>query len=372
MSITPGSFEFQLLFFFSICVLAVKLFIILFIGKQIIRRTKEDGFFTLDAFFGTLILVLGLFIGRIFLIYFDFYLTEFDPDNYYLMPNIIVYKISQLVVFLGILSVFYITETKVLELKTKGFLSYALLVPALFIFFYPVNSSEDFEFYNLLNFMIMSIIGIIPLVYCYLGIKTPAFRKSSFLFATGILVYLLGTILVGEAVLSSIRDVYGPESHLFVYFLNLLFKFIGLTVATYGIIGFRPFDRAKKEKKYKKKEYPIVKELEAEAKKRFIELLALSKPGDISHHRHPSEEEVSFFREQNVCIVCRGNILHYNFICDCTALYCEKCAHAIEDEENACWACNSPIDESKPTTPFEEEIIEERAKDFEKAHKGKK
>jgi len=115
-----------------------------------------------------------------------------------------------------------------------------------------------------------------------------------------------------------------------------------------------------------------LKDLEAEAKKKFIELLAFSKPGDISEKREISDEEVTFFREQNVCIVCRGNILYYNFMCDCSALYCEKCAHAIENAENACWACNTPIDDSKPSTPFEKKVIEETAQEFGKKNKGKK
>jgi hypothetical protein len=59
-------------------------------------------------------------------------------------------------------------------------------------------------------------------------------------------------------------------------------------------------------------------------------------------------------------------------MCDCTALYCEKCAHAIENAENACWACNVPLDESKPSTPFEKEILKERTKEFKKIHKSKK
>jgi hypothetical protein len=363
MTISPNSFEFQLLFVFSMCVLVFKLIIILFLGRQIVRKTKEDGYLTIDLFFGTFLLVVALFVTRIFLVYFDFYLTEFDPERYYLMPNILVYKIAQLITFLGILAIVFITETKVLELKTKGYISYALLVPALFLFFYPVNSAAEFAFYNLLNIMLMSTLAPIPLIYFYIGIKNPAYRKSSLLFATGVAVYVIGTVIVGEAILSSIRSTFGPQSHLFVYFLNLVLKFVGLAMAAYGISNYVTIKRVKKEKKYEKKAYPIMKKMEAEAKMKFVELLAMSNPGDISHHRHPSEEEVSFFREQNVCIVCRGDILYYNFMCDCHALYCEKCAHAIEDAENACWACNSPIDESKPTTPFEEEIIEERAQE---------
>ncbi len=36
----------------------------------------------------------------------------------------------------------------------------------------------------------------------------------------------------------------------------------------------------------------------------------------------------------------------------CDALYCFNCSQAIADLENACWACNAPIDESKPVKPY--------------------
>jgi len=41
-------------------------------------------------------------------------------------------------------------------------------------------------------------------------------------------------------------------------------------------------------------------------------------------------------------------------------MYCEKCARALIDSENACWVCNLPMDKSKPSKPFkiEEEVIE--------------
>ena len=75
MTISPNSFECQLLFVFSMCVLVFMLIIILFLGRQIVRRTKEDGYLNIDLLFGTFLLVLALFITRIFLVYFDFFLT---------------------------------------------------------------------------------------------------------------------------------------------------------------------------------------------------------------------------------------------------------------------------------------------------------
>jgi hypothetical protein len=73
----------------------------------------------------------------------------------------------------------------------------------------------------------------------------------------------------------------------------------------------------------------------------------------VSRHKHKqvTEEEVKFYREQTICLVCKNHLIGYtlNFICfECRALYCAKCARAISKLENACWACNNPIDESKP------------------------
>lgn len=63
-----------------------------------------------------------------------------------------------------------------------------------------------------------------------------------------------------------------------------------------------------------------------------------------------TEEEVSISKEKKICLVCKGKISGYDvYICPgCDTLYCEKCAHAIETLENACWVCNEPIDKSKP------------------------
>ncbi|MFX1321355.1 MAG: hypothetical protein ACFFAQ_06900 [Promethearchaeota archaeon] len=71
------------------------------------------------------------------------------------------------------------------------------------------------------------------------------------------------------------------------------------------------------------------------------------KPGEIS------EEEVTFFREQKICLVCKGVVKGFNYICsECDALYCENCARTLTDLENACWVCNAPFDNTKPTKPF--------------------
>jgi len=66
--------------------------------------------------------------------------------------------------------------------------------------------------------------------------------------------------------------------------------------------------------------------------------------------RKVTEEEVSVSKEKKVCLVCKGRVTRYDiYICPkCNSLYHQKCAKVLEGNENACWACDAPFDESRP------------------------
>ncbi len=80
-----------------------------------------------------------------------------------------------------------------------------------------------------------------------------------------------------------------------------------------------------------------------------------------------TEEKVVISKETKICLVCRGVVLRFSYICECGANYCENCARALSDLENVCWACEVPIDCSKPVKQYKKE--EERVKVDEKAKK---
>jgi len=67
-----------------------------------------------------------------------------------------------------------------------------------------------------------------------------------------------------------------------------------------------------------------------------------------------TEERVAVSKEKKVCLVCRGDVLRFSYICTCGAIYCQKCAQAVTDLENVCWSCDAPIDYSKPIKEYEE------------------
>ena len=68
-----------------------------------------------------------------------------------------------------------------------------------------------------------------------------------------------------------------------------------------------------------------------------------------------SEEKIAISKEKKICLVCRGDVLRFSYICGCGAIYCGNCAQALTSLENICWACDFPIDFLKPSKQHKED-----------------
>jgi len=69
------------------------------------------------------------------------------------------------------------------------------------------------------------------------------------------------------------------------------------------------------------------------------------------------QTEVTIHKEQKICIVCRGKVSRFTYICECGAIYCDNCARALTNLENICWVCDAPIDYAKPIKSYKKEGI---------------
>lgn len=59
------------------------------------------------------------------------------------------------------------------------------------------------------------------------------------------------------------------------------------------------------------------------------------------------EDKIAIHKEKKICLVCRGEVLKFSYICECGAIYCDNCARALSNLENVCWVCDIPIDSLK-------------------------
>ncbi|MFX1349016.1 MAG: tetratricopeptide repeat protein [Promethearchaeota archaeon] len=82
----------------------------------------------------------------------------------------------------------------------------------------------------------------------------------------------------------------------------------------------------------------------------------------LSLTSHIREEKIAIHKEKKICLVCRGIVLRYSYLCECGAIYCEHCVRALTNLENVCWACNIPIDYCKPVKLYKEEELGEKKK----------
>jgi len=76
----------------------------------------------------------------------------------------------------------------------------------------------------------------------------------------------------------------------------------------------------------------------------------------IKQREEVVEDDIVLSKEKHFCLVHKGPIEGYNFICPtCNAYYCIRCVEAIKELENACWSCGKPLDPSQPIKSLEEE-----------------
>ncbi len=186
-------------------------------------------------------------------------------------------------------------------------------------------------------FFLSNLCGV--LVALFKGIQSEGIIKKKFkLLAIG------GFIILGFSIIDG-------------FFSNLeYFLFITRIGVVFGCLIMYWALREEKEEKVK-----ITKEIKVKG-----DLFRISK----YRRENITEEEISISKEKKICLVCKGKVGGFSFICnECGAFYCDKCAKAMIDLENMCWVCNTLIDPSKPSKPYEKEVSDIDSKILEKGEK---
>jgi len=295
-------------------------FIIVFSFERIIKRTK---------FVLSILLVVQAIIVLI--------LPFREGASLYFVNISFVYALCVYIIIL-----FYFTKWSKLELKSISALQ---LNSALFFGLSMTLANPDFLVLNAiplyiapLFFITASIIAITPVTI------NPEYFSKALKFW-----YIFGT---GQIITMSIFSIYFIFLAIF-YGLPYYFSFYAFIVTfLLFLVNYFAIDNIKNQGK-------------REEKGSLPNILAIfSKPKGIT------EEEVSLYRDKAICLVCKGNIEGFSYICgNCKALYCQKCAISLVSIENLCWACDSPIDKSKPVKKYEQESVKV---EFEKKTKNSK
>ncbi len=238
MSNPLTTFDFNFSFILTIILINVKLFLALYILLKMLERKKETGQFPSGFILGIFIFVISMLVSRILFFYFDFYLTKLDPNEFYKMPAILVWKIAMLITTFGATIFLYITDRSIMDFKFKGLLAYLLLILGIIQFFYPVNSSEDFQIVSIFELRFLILIIIIPSYFLYLAWKPSIQRFPCICLALGIIFYGFGAFLQSEPVIILVIGIFGNTIRIPMYLLSLISKSVGLFLTVQGVILF--------------------------------------------------------------------------------------------------------------------------------------
>jgi hypothetical protein len=251
-----------------------------------------------------------------------------------------------------------IPEKKQLKLLIFAFIIVSFSFFEIFLFLDPSGAisfiSPDMLGENLIIYHFtmghISTISMLITIPVYLGLCGYGFLNKSF-HSTGVLKKKYRYISFGIFFYtgSGLLEGIGFFSNLLIFsriglFLSILFWYLGL-----------------REEPAEKVKIKVKKQIKT--KEGLIRLT--ERPSQIT------EEEIFLYKEKKICIVCKGQATGFNiFVCpSCDMLYCRTCAEALSNLENTCWACNNPIDNSKPIKPEKEVEFESIVEQGESAKK---
>ena len=262
-----------------------------------------------------------------------------------------------LITWIGI-AVMYWQLEKYVFINNKYFLTYCSIIEG-------TVSIINYFWFNLVTFWICVYLYFVAAYFASFFFVNLARKTPSGPIRNGCLLISLGQTLFAFSVMIDL-----PETGFFLYSLGInspeiLIRFTSpitlISGAIFFILGFKTVYLIKPTQD-REHELEETKIQFGTLKTSLIDPLTKSRPDKIS------KEEVTYFKEQKICLVCKGKVAGFNvFICSgCDVLYCKRCARELSKLENACWACNRAIDPSKPVKLIKKEDGEIKSIDIHK------
>ncbi len=299
-------------------------------------------------YFGLIILFLSQIYLATILDFLTLIITGSNMDNSFGLFSLLTYIWIGPTIILGMYIIFEVTIPEKKWYILPIFLVLSIVFEIL-LFLDPVDSFK-ISYTTLDGGIIHS-----SLVY-----GTIIFVVLSFIFISAFILFGIGFFVIGIQTTGILRKKFIILSYAFIAFLTLgaidiltapgiyvIFLRIGeLSCAIVFYFGIREEKVEISTSKIEKSEF------EGPKISLLTTLESYSRPDDLS------DQDIQYFREQTLCIICKAKMLGFNdvFICpQCKSIYCEKCAQELIKLENMCWVCSGPIDDSKPISPIKQE-----------------
>ena len=208
----------------------VLVFVKLFIAGYTFKTFNEHREHKLLIPIAFLFLMFGL--GRIVLIYFDFYLTGFDDNLFQVYA--LIWKFAIGFQSVGYSFMIFVAEKEVFKEKTKYIISIANV--ALLVIIYLIPDIGLFQ--TLITLSLSIVLLIIPICYGYLAKVTPGLaRKKALSIVIGFFINMFGTIMLLELFVDAGVAAFLVDEYLvryILYSISMVVRMIGLSLIGYG------------------------------------------------------------------------------------------------------------------------------------------
>ncbi len=199
-----------------IVVIIVTLGIALFLLQKYMKLEDKNNN---QLAFCLVFLFLGL--GRIFLVYFDYFLTALNPKDYATHTN--MWKLATILLLIGVGFLILTSEHALWKGK-----DYYVFFIGFIIVVSIAMAVPDFEMAQSLSTGAVAFGAFIVLSYMYLAIKLPHARKNILLIFTGFIIY-------GAALIFLSVFVVDPTIIHLSYLISAIIKIPGLLIIGLGV-----------------------------------------------------------------------------------------------------------------------------------------
>ncbi|MHA1132344.1 MAG: hypothetical protein ACTSQI_15535 [Candidatus Helarchaeota archaeon] len=160
-------------------------------------------------------------LSRIFLLYFDYFLTELNPAEY--INYATVWKVATSFLLIGVGFLILVSEHALWKGKDYFlfFIGFAIVVTLSMIV-------PNFELSQTLSTAAIGFAAFIILSYLYLAYKLPQARKNTMLMLLGLIIYGVALILVSVFIAE-------PSIIHWLYFCSALIQIPGLLLFGFGV-----------------------------------------------------------------------------------------------------------------------------------------
>ncbi|MEX2683059.1 MAG: hypothetical protein Q6373_015830 [Candidatus Sigynarchaeota archaeon] len=226
-------------FYATIAVIVAKFSIAAFIGRRVALQSKNQAKRRLTFLGAAFLLILCLGISRLIYFYYDFFLTNFNPDLLWRTPQVYYWQAATCIGGYSGAFLLFVLERDIYRFKTCLIPTGLIVAVATFQLLYPIDSVDAFKLVSTVGLLgtFASVIAVITFIY--IAIKSPGLmRRVCIALVFGLVLFALAGMVMSENLLATL-DAAFPGMRTIIIVAVPIVKIVSLVIIAWGAVHFQ-------------------------------------------------------------------------------------------------------------------------------------